>query len=65
MAGATYRGSRKDTDSIYSRGSTILLGANLNPHYVKKVLERQAAEREKTVTENVERQGSPGERSED
>ena len=65
MAGAKYRGFLPATDPIYQRGSTFLTGMNLNPHYVKKMLEREAAEREKASTENVEKPNSPAKMSED
>jgi hypothetical protein len=65
MAAATFRGWKKDTDPIYQRGSTFLTGMNLNPHCVKKMLERKAAEREKASAENVEKPNSPAKTSED
>jgi hypothetical protein len=65
MAGAKYRGFLPATDLLYQRGSTFLTGMNLNPHYVKKVLERKAAEREKASAESVEKPNSSDKMSED
>jgi hypothetical protein len=63
MAGAKYRGFLPATDPIYQRGSTFLTGMNLNPHWVKKMLEREAAKqakRDEASAESVEKPG-PGE----
>jgi hypothetical protein len=36
MAGLTFRGWVPDTDPRYDGGSTIIVGPNLNPHFVSK-----------------------------
>ena len=47
MAGFTLRGFVPDTDPIYSGGSTIIVGPNLNHTLAEKLVKQKAAEEAK------------------
>ena len=60
MAGCTYKGLAPDTDPLYSSGWSIILGHNLNPHYVEKLKRQSAREAKQGGPAPVKPRKGPG-----